>query len=141
EEVGDDRIVCRDMGECLGRQRSSALHIDPSRLEPGNDDVVVTRRDDWEDMQKILCRGSNHCRAANVDHLYGVLQRDRRIADGGLKRIEVTRHESDGDYLVFGKGLNVLRLVETRQQSSMDSRMQRLYPAVENLWEPGDVRH
>ncbi len=102
---------------------------------------VVRGIDDDAHVGVVLGRGAHHRRAADVDHLDDVAQSDALGAGRLLERVEVDHDEIDRFDVVVREIFHVARVVAQREDAAVDSRVQRLDPAVEHLRKPRVVGH
>jgi hypothetical protein len=92
----------------------------------------------------VLGRGAQHRRAADVDLLDGVGQRDIRLCHGGFERVQVHHHQIDGLQSVLLEIRAVALVIAASEQAAVDPRVQRLHAAAEHLRAAGerlDVHH
>ena len=142
EVVGDRRVVLRGaqenfhrelLAETLGGVAFVFLHL----LDHPQ---VVGGIDDDGDAGVVFRRAAQHRRAADVDFLDGLLQRDVRLGDGFLERIEVHHHQIDRRNVVF-LGLGDVRgVVAALEQAAVDFRVQGLQSTVEKFRRAGEFR-
>ena len=118
---------------CVGRRTGR-----PSRSSSQRGGVVGRVGQD-DDSGKILGRGADHGRAADVDLLQRVGERDAAASDRGGEGIEIGGDDVDRDDLVRCERAHVRGVVAAGQQPAVDARVERLDPAVEDLREAGDV--
>ena len=142
---GDCRIVQRDVLERLARELATLVHAERG-LRPrigvrGRQAVfgytlghpsIVARVDQDKHGREVLGGCPDHRWAADVYVFQRVLKRDVFGAHSLDKRVEVAHHYVDSpDAVRFELGL-VRREVATGEDAAMDSRMERLDPAVED---------
>jgi hypothetical protein len=102
-------------------------------LELGEEIDVHRRIAKHDDVTVVLRRGAQHRRAADVDLLDHLGQRDALFRDGGLERVEVHDHEVDsGDVEPrdVGEMVGIVAVMEDRAE---DLGCQRLDAPTENL--------
>ncbi len=122
-------------GERAAQRRAGAALGGDFRLHRG----VLVGRGEHGDEVVVLGRGTDQCRAADID----VLDAGREIGalrDRFLERVEVDDEKIDrGD----GVRLHLLEMggvIAASEQAAMDLRHQRFHPPVQDLREPGVVR-
>ena len=140
--ASDGRIVERDVLERLAGEPPSLFVGWPAAgLQALAHPAVVFRINDDHHVGKILRRGANHRGAAYVDVLQRLLQRGAGLGDGLDERVQVVDHDVDGADAVPFQLVRVLRQVAARENAAMHGWVKRLHAAVQNLREPGHVRH
>src|SRR6266542_337793 len=116
----------------LGGERS----VLPELVEHSG--VLLSARD-RRDVGEVLCRCAQHRRPADVDHLDGVLHARSVTVDDRAERIEVDADEVEGLDLLLVERLEVVGAVAAGEDPAVNSRMQRLHAAAEQLGRLGHV--
>ena len=129
------------MGEDLGRERPARLLGHAALAQHLQYPGVVQRVHHRDHVLVVLTGGPEHGGPAHVDVLDGVLEGDVRIGDGGLKGIEIDRHQPERDDPVLRHDGAVLRQIGPAQEPPVDQGVEGLHPAVQDLGEAGDLVH
>ncbi len=134
-EVGvDGGVVARRALEHGHSQAAAGGVREPAALaQLGQHRVVVGGIRHHAHVGVVLGRGAEHRRAADVDLLDGVGQRDVGLRHGGLERVEVHHHQVDGLQLVLLEIRLVALVIAPSEQAAVDARVQRLHAAAEHL--------
>ncbi len=142
--VGDQGVVAGRVGERFGRQTQPRRvgHAVPT-AHLFDHRVVVGGVDDDGDARVVLRGGADERRSADVDEFDQVGFGTSAAAQTLFERVQV--HDDEVEQLDAVR-LDLLRVVGVvgGQDSAMDLRMERLHPAVEDLWkarDAGDVGH
>ena len=86
----------------------------------------------------IFSRCTHHRRTADIDVLNGVFQATVGICCNRFKWIQVDDHEIDGrDILRLHDSL----VLQTAQNSAMNTRVQRFDTAIHNFGKPGKIAY
>jgi len=108
------------------------------RAKLAQHDLVLLGSRDRGDVREVLRRGTQHRRAADVDHLDYLRFRHAAAAGDRGEWVEADADEIEELDLVSGEGLEVLGQVAPCQDPRVDARVQCLYSASEHL---GRGRH
>ncbi len=90
-------------------------------------------------MGEVLRGAAKERRAADVDHLHRLLGADAEAARDLAERIEVDADEVERADLVGLERCGVLGVVAAREDGRVDTGMERLDPASEQLGDAGDL--
>ena len=101
--------------------------------ELGQDVLVLVRAGDDGDVREVLRRGTEHGRAADIDHLDDLRFRSPALCRDRCEWIEVDADEVDRRDVVLGQRVDVLGKVASREDSRVDARMERLDAPTEHL--------
>ena len=139
-EPGGDRSLVRGrVREGLGGELASRLGVDlAGRLDLEEERVVAVDRADRRDVLEVLRRGAEHRRAADVDHLDGLLLAHVLPARDLREGIEVDADEVERLDSVLLERLHVRLHAAPREDRAVDPRMQRLDAAAEHLGHVGE---
>ena len=113
----------------------------PARAELLEDGLVAVRRRHDRDARVVLRRGPDHRRAADVDLLDELVERDPGPLGGGRERVEVDdnqleRRDRGGEELAA-----MVRQAPIGKHPGVNPRVERLDAAVEHLREAGHGGH
>ena len=87
---------------------------------------------------EVLGGGAQHRRAADVDHLDGLLLADPELGDHRGERVEVGTDEVERLDPLVGERGEVVGAVAAGEDAAVDARVQRLHAAAEHLGRRGD---
>ena len=116
----------------------------PLLAQLGEHGVVLVRAADRRHARVVLRRRPQHRRAADVDHLDGVLLAHAPAPGDLRERIEVHAHELERPDAELVERERVLLAVGPREDRRVHLRVQRLHAPAEELAGPGqllDERH
>ena len=131
EPGGDRGLVRGRVREGLGGELASRLGVDlAGRLDLEQERVVAVDRADRRDVLEVLRRGAEHRRAADVDHLDGLLLAHVLPARDLREGIEVHAHEVERLDSVLLERLHVRLHAAPSEDRAVDPRMQRLDAAA-----------
>ena len=130
------------MRERAAREIESEREIRPAvageRVEHAR---VIGRIDDDEHVAKVLGRGANQTRAADVDLFDQLIKRRVPPRGGARKRIEIDDDKIDWRDLVPAQRVAIAGQMSPRQNAAVNFRMKRLDAAVHHLGHAGDIRN
>ena len=129
------------VAEGLVSEAAALLQAGPSVRNSLGYPTVIRWVHHHGDEREVLGAGPQEGGTSNVDVFKGVLQRHAGLADGVHERIEVHYHQVDDLDVLSGQLFQVLRDVLPCQKASVDTRMEGLYPAVQDFRKPRQLRH
>ena len=135
QRIRNRRIVRRGRRKSLPRQPPASLPAQTAARSPQllSQRRVIAHPRHNRHVFKILGRGTNHRRSANVDVLNQVAERHSRLRRRLFKRIEIHHHHVDRLNSMRGHRGLVLLVSADVKQSSVYARMQRLHAPVQHL--------
>ena len=140
EPARDRRLVGGGHREGLGRERPARLERDLARLpQLGQDRPVALGPADRRDVREVLRGRAQHRRAADVDHLDGVLLLHAVPRDDLREGIEVDADEVERLDAVLVERREVVGVVAAGEDRGVDARVKRLDASAEELGDLGQV--
>ena len=131
--AGDQAVVARRMLKDFRRQLAPELGRHRAGFERVQHTGVIGRVHQDQHLVMIFCGGAQHRGATDIDVLDRVLNRAVRSRDRLLERIEIDRQHVDGiDPVPLHLG-HVRGVAAATEQSSVDFRVQRLDPTVQDF--------
>ncbi len=127
------------MGISLGGQPAAHRQVGAAALERREQLRVSLGPHDHHDRIVVLGSGTDHRRAADVDLLHRLLERNRPLADRFHERVEVAADQVDPFEPKARERLHVSRLVAPREDARVDAGVQRFDAAVHHLGKSGQV--
>ena len=139
-EPGCDRSLVRGgMGEGFGGQLAAGVEPDASLRELGEDLPVAGGLADGHDVDEVLGGCAEERRAADVDHLDGVLLAHVPARRDALERIEVDADEVERSDLVVAQLVQVGLEGPPGEDACMDARVEGLDTSAEKLGDLGQL--
>src|SRR6266849_5175455 len=90
---------------------------------------------------KILRRGTQHRRAANINVFDELLGRQIILRGRRLKRVKIHDHQINRQNSLFLRLLLIFHKMPAIQQPAVNLRMQRLHPPAQHFRPPREFRH
>ena len=132
----DRRLVARRGGERRRREPAARLVRELARrAQLGEHRLVVVGAADRRDVREVLRGAAQHRRAADVDHLDGLLLADAVLAGDLLERVEVDADEVEQLDPVLGERGEIRLDLAPGEDAGVDARVERLHAAAEHLRE------
>ena len=141
EVRGDLRVVRGHGGERTRREALTRLGRDvPVIADLLQHDRVVGGVADDRDAREVARRGGQERRAADVDHLDRLVEREKSAADLGRERADVDDHEVDRPDVLLDEAGHVGIDPTSRHDPGIDLCVERLDLAAHDRRHGGEVR-
>ena len=140
EVGGDGGVVGGGVGEGLERQLTPQLDGVGALLNGVGDAVVVGRPNDDGHIAEVLRGSAEHGRPTDVDLLDGLRLCHPSLRDGLGEGVEIHNDDIDRDDAVVCELHSMFRKVAPEEDATVDSRVERLDAAVEDLRKTRNLR-
>ena len=139
EIIGDKRIVCCGMFENFESELFFSLKADAAVLELIDNGRIICGVNDNCNVGMVLCSGTDHCGAADVDIFDCFFESSTFFENGFLEGVEVDGDDVDGFNAEIFDLLHMLGIISHSKNACMDHGVKGLYATVETFRETGNV--
>ena len=135
--LGNQRIIIGGITKGLRRHLLPIREVISPLPKAKKHLFIISRIGHHKNIPKILCRGANHGRSADINIFHLLFLTHPFLLKYLFKGIEIIYHKVNGVNSQFFHGFLMQCAFSSIQDSGMDTGMQRLHPPIQNFRKAG----